>query len=59
MTIDEAETEEDFIAAYVKHFGRKPVVSGGKGYPIIDQIIIAVSDNIPIEEDMPPETALL
>jgi hypothetical protein len=59
MTIDEAETEEDFIEAYVKVFGETPVVSGGKGYPIIDQIIVAISDGIPINEQMPPDTALL
>ena len=52
MTIDEAQTEEDFIAAYVEVFGQKPKVSGGKGYPIIDQIIVAISDGIPINEEV-------
>lgn len=57
MTLDDAVTEEDFIKVYTEKFGEKPRVSGGKGFPIIDDIIKAVVDGIPISEDMPPESA--
>ena len=57
MTLEEAMTEDDFIKVYKEKFGEEPRVAGGKGYPIIDDIIRAVVDGVPIEEDIPPESA--
>lgn len=57
MTLEEAITEDDFIKVYKEKFGEEPRVSGGKGFPIIDDIIKAVVDGVPIDEDIPPEGA--
>jgi hypothetical protein len=59
MKLEDAVTEQDFIKVYTEKFGEPPVVSGGKGFPIIDDIIRAVVDNIPINEELPPAGALL
>lgn len=61
MTIEEAETLDDFIAVYKRHFGKRPILSEGKGtdFDLIDDITNAIRTNQPLDRNPDPVDAKL
>lgn len=61
MTIEEAQTLDDYIAAYKQHFGRSPVLSDGKGtdFDLMDDIADAIRKNEPLDKNPDPISAAL
>ena len=61
MTLDEAVTLEDYIGLYEEKFGQEPSLWEGKGFEqdLIDDIVRAIKNNTPIEDEDIPEDAQL
>lgn len=61
MTLEEAESVQDFINIYKQKFGIEPPNMDGKGSADkkIDKIIVAVTNNVPIVQLNIPEGAKL
>lgn len=59
MTLDEAQTEDDFIKIYIRKFGENPPTLGTRGDPeeFIYEIVQAVENNTPINIERPPKGA--